>query len=60
MAKTLGIEKSIIFNSLKSQKSSFGRQESINIEGKDVKIILVKNPAGYDQAINTIVLDKKN
>ncbi|MBU5301178.1 Mur ligase family protein [Clostridium sporogenes] len=59
MAKTLGIEKSVIFNSLKSQKSSFGRQESINIEGKDVKIILVKNPAGYDQAINTIVLDKK-
>lgn len=58
IGKTLGIDKSTIYNSLKSQKSSFGRQEHINIEGKQVKMILVKNPAGYDQAINTITLDK--
>lgn len=60
IAKNLGIENSIIYNSLKSQGSSFGRQESINIEGKDVKIILVKNPAGYDEAVNTITFDKRN
>ncbi len=59
VSKVCGIENSVIFNSLKSQKSSFGRQESINIDGKDIKIILVKNPAGYDQAINTISLDKR-
>jgi lipid II isoglutaminyl synthase (glutamine-hydrolysing) len=60
IAKTLGIENSIIFNALKSARSSFGRQESLTIENKNVKIILVKNPAGYDQAINTISLDKNN
>ncbi|WP_175429463.1 Mur ligase family protein [Clostridium acetireducens] len=60
IAKTLGVDNSIIFNSLKSQKSSFGRQETIDIDGKEVKIILVKNPAGYDQAVNTISLDKRN
>lgn len=59
VAKECGIENSVISNSLRSQKSSFGRQESVNIDGKDVKIILVKNPAGYDEAINTISLDKK-
>lgn len=59
VAKTLEISNEIIFNSLKSSKSSFGRQESININGKDVKIILVKNPAGYDEAIKTISLDKR-
>ena len=58
VSKVCGIEDSVIFNSLKNQQSSFGRQEHINIEGKEVKIILVKNPAGYDQAINTISLDK--
>jgi UDP-N-acetylmuramyl tripeptide synthase len=58
IAKTLGIENSVIFNSLKSIRSSFGRQENLLIEGKEVKIILVKNPAGFDQAINTISLDK--
>jgi len=58
IAKLFNVEDAIISNSLKCQKSSFGRQESINIENKDVKIILVKNPAGFDQAINTIALDK--
>lgn len=60
VAKTLGISNEIIFDSLKSSKSSFGRQESISINGKEVKIILVKNPAGYDEAIKTISLDKRN
>lgn len=58
-AKFLNIDDKIIFNALKNSKSSFGRQESININGKDVKIILVKNPAGYDEAIKTISLDKR-
>ncbi|MDP4143750.1 MAG: Mur ligase family protein [Bacillota bacterium] len=60
VAKTLDIGNSYIFNSLKSQKSSFGRQEAITINNKEIKIILVKNPAGYDQAINTITLDKRD
>lgn len=57
VACTLGISTSIIFNVLKSVKSSFGRQEAIVIEGKIVKIILIKNPAGCDEAISTICLD---
>lgn len=59
IAKELNIDNSIIFNSLKSQKSSFGRQEIIDIDGKQVKIILVKNPAGYDQALTTLSLDTR-
>lgn len=59
IARTLGIEYSVIFNSLKSQSSSFGRQEILDINGKEVKIILVKNPAGFDQAITTITLDDR-
>lgn len=57
-ARTLGIKECIIFNVLKSIKSSFGRQESINIDGKEVKIILIKNPAGCDEAVSTVSLDK--
>ncbi|WP_206154990.1 Mur ligase family protein [Clostridium muellerianum] len=59
VAKVCEISDSVIINSLKSQKSSFGRQESINVHGKDIKIILVKNPAGYNEAINTISLDER-
>lgn len=57
IAKELGIGNEAIFDSLKSQKSSFGRQEILDIDGKTVKIILVKNPAGYDQAISTVSLE---
>ncbi|MBU5226124.1 Mur ligase family protein [Clostridium senegalense] len=59
IGKELGISDKVIFSSLENQSTSFGRQETINIDGKEVKIILVKNPAGYDQAVNTIMLDKK-
>lgn len=58
ITKELGIEDSVIKSSLESQSSSFGRQEILNIEGKDVKIILVKNPAGYNQALDTLCLNK--
>ncbi|MBW9148824.1 Mur ligase family protein [Clostridium sp. CM028] len=59
VAKLLGLEDTSIEHSLKTVASSFGRQETLNIEGKEVKIILVKNPAGYDEAVNTINLDKR-
>ncbi|MFU0823493.1 MULTISPECIES: Mur ligase family protein [Clostridium] len=59
-SKLLGIDDSIIYESLKTLNSSFGRQEVIKIHNKNVKIILVKNPAGFDEALNSINLDKGN
>ncbi|MFT5871931.1 MAG: UDP-N-acetylmuramyl tripeptide synthase [Clostridium sp.] len=59
VAKALGTSDDIIAQSLKTVASSFGRQETLNIDGTEVKIILVKNPAGYDEAVNTINLDKR-
>jgi len=59
VAKLLDIEDTTIEQSLKTVASSFGRQETLNIEGTEVKIILVKNPAGYDEAVNTINLDMR-
>lgn len=58
IAKELGIEDSVIKASLQNQSSSFGRQEQITIDNKDVQIILVKNPAGYNQALDTLALNK--
>ena len=57
VTKELGIEDSLIQKSLQNQSSSFGRQETLNIDGKDVRIILVKNPAGYNQALDTLCLN---
>jgi len=59
VAKTLGLQDKTIEHSLKTVASSFGRQETLNIGGTEIKIILVKNPAGYDEAVNTINLDTR-
>ena len=60
IAKEMGINEKSIKSSLGKQDSSFGRQEEINIDNKQVKIILVKNPAGYNQAIDTLCLNKED
>lgn len=60
ISKELNMDDSTIKNSLESQSSSFGRQEILNIDGKDVKIILVKNPAGYNQALETLCYNKNS
>lgn len=56
----LNVSNETIIKSLENQSSSFGRQETVNIEGKELKIILVKNPAGYNQALDTLSLSKEN
>lgn len=58
ISKELKIDDSIIKSSLQNQSSSFGRQEQIQIDDKDIQIILVKNPAGYNQALDTLALNK--
>lgn len=60
ITKELGISDSVIKTSLQNQSSSFGRQEQIKIDDKDVQIILVKNPAGYNQALDTLSLNENH
>ena len=37
----------------------FGRQEVIDIDGKEVNLILVKNPVGLNQVLNMIATDRE-
>ncbi len=60
ISKELDLEEDKIIESLEKQSSSFGRQEILSIEDKKVKIILVKNPAGFNQAIDTLCLNKES
>ncbi|MGL5616845.1 MAG: MurT ligase domain-containing protein [Sarcina sp.] len=60
IAKEFNISDEIIEKSFTSQSSSFGRQEVIQIDDKELKIILVKNPAGYNQALETLCLNSKS
>lgn len=57
--KALGIPENIILLGLSCFKPDFGRMKEIMIDGKPVNIILVKNPAGFNQVINYILTENK-
>lgn len=60
ITKELNVPTDTIIKSLENQSATFGRQEVINIDGKEIKMFLVKNPAGYNQSLDTLCLSKEN
>jgi len=50
----------VIIPALSEYKSGFGRMEEINAGGKTIKIILVKNPAGFNQVLDYLSMEDKN
>lgn len=60
VASELGISKEQIAKAFSYDEKVFGRQETITVGDKDVNIILVKNPVGLNQVIETILSDKSD
>jgi UDP-N-acetylmuramyl tripeptide synthase len=58
-ATTLSISHQAIRDGLKTYKTLFGRSEKVTIQGKQVLIQLIKNPAGASQAVSSVVSDPK-
>ncbi|MEN8908202.1 MAG: MurT ligase domain-containing protein [Clostridiales bacterium] len=54
----LPVEKSI--EALSSFESGFGRMETIKFEDKLIKVILVKNPTGFNQVLNYLLTEENN
>ncbi len=52
VAKGMGIDESKIITALSSFECGFGRMENFDIGGKNVRMILIKNPAGCNQVLN--------
>ena len=56
-AKAMGASDDAVREGIEGQKSKFGRQETVSVEGADVRIILIKNPAGAEEAIASVLPD---
>ena len=54
-ALELGASLDQVKASLEAQAAAFGRVETIPVDGRDVSILLVKNPAGANEAVRTLV-----
>jgi UDP-N-acetylmuramyl tripeptide synthase len=53
-AVALDIEPHAIERGLSTSTAGFGRQERMRVAGRDVQIMLAKNPAGLNQVLRTI------
>ncbi len=53
-AKTIGFKDKEITKALSSFKPAFGRQEDLEVDDKNIKIILSKNPAGFNESIRVL------
>ncbi len=60
VGNAIGVPEKAIISGLSSYKPSFGRMEEINIDGKFIKVILVKNPAGFNQIIDYLLMEDNN
>ncbi|GAX04040.1 UDP-N-acetylmuramyl peptide synthase [Secundilactobacillus pentosiphilus] len=59
VGRFLGVTAEQIDTAFSEDKKVFGRQEVINLDGKQVTLILVKNPVGLNQVLDMIATDKK-
>ncbi len=53
----LGASLESIRSGLESMRAVFGRVETIEVEGKPVSILLIKNPAGANEVLRTLRLE---
>ena len=54
-ASALGLDHDAIERGLNASTAGFGRQERMRVAGRDVQIMLAKNPAGLNQVLRTII-----
>jgi UDP-N-acetylmuramyl tripeptide synthase len=57
LASALGASLEDIVAGLASTQAAFGRAETVAIDGRDLAILLVKNPAGANEVLRTLALD---
>lgn len=58
-ARAAGIDDEIAKKSLEQTSASFGRTENIMMKNTPLKMLLVKNPAGFNQVINLVINNPK-
>ncbi|MBC6418948.1 MAG: Mur ligase family protein [Prochloron sp. SP5CPC1] len=54
LAQTMGIALDDIKETIKNFRAAFGRAEELEVEGKQVRILLAKNPVGMNETIRAV------
>lgn len=54
VAQEIGVDTQVIFESIGSFKAAFGRAEELTVQGKNIRILLSKNPVGMNETIRAV------
>jgi UDP-N-acetylmuramyl tripeptide synthase len=54
----LGVPLQQIVEGLQASKAAFGRAEMVRVAGREMRILLVKNPAGANEVLRTLALEQ--
>ncbi len=57
LATALEVDLPEIVAGLQGTKAAFGRAETVNVGGREMRILLVKNPAGANEVLRTLALE---
>jgi UDP-N-acetylmuramyl tripeptide synthase len=57
LAHALGATPADVVAGLAGMRAAFGRAETVSVAGRDLAILLVKNPAGANEVLRTLALD---
>jgi UDP-N-acetylmuramyl tripeptide synthase len=57
LAHALGTDLAAIAAGLEATRAAFGRAETVRVGGRELAILLVKNPAGANEVLRTLALD---
>ena len=57
LCRSLGIDLTQIADGLRNVSPAFGRSERISLEGHELSVLLIKNPAGANEVLRTLRLE---
>lgn len=57
LSEVLGLPSKALTKALATFECGFGRMESIEADGREIKVILVKNPTGFNQVLRFMAAD---
>jgi UDP-N-acetylmuramyl tripeptide synthase len=58
-AAGFGVAYDVICSTLESSKAAFGRVERVDMNGRSICLLLIKNPAGFTQVLETFLVGRK-
>ncbi|NET03753.1 MAG: Mur ligase family protein [Symploca sp. SIO2B6] len=54
VAQEMGIDTALIYETIQNFRAAFGRAEELTVDGKQVRILLSKNPVGMNETIRAV------